>query len=162
MEYEQLTHEEFDAIVTGELTHFALWLEDAVNGVICEYFIGASERERDFRRLILYRDGLTFQDKLEIVRALIPVFGETAERCNLKSLLNRIEEFKSWRNSLAHGLDQSNPDEPRKIVLEIVIRSGKEKRIEITPASHREMMEKTEELLKEVEEARSQLREFYA
>ncbi len=160
MEYEQLSHEDFDAIVTGEFTHYALWLEDAINGIICEYFIGISDREDDFRRLILYRDGLTFQDKLEIVRGLIPVFGETAERCNLKFLLNQIEEFKSWCNTLAHGLDRSIPEEPRKIVVEVVSRSGQEKRIEITPTSHREMMEKTKKLLKEVEEARSQLREF--
>ena len=160
MKYEQLNHGDFDAIVTGELTHYALWLEDAINGIICEYFIGSSEREDDFRRLILYRDGLTFRDKLEIVHALIPVFGKTAERCNLKSLLNRIEEFKSWRNSLAHGWDRSDPDEPRKIVIEVVGHSGKEKRVEITPASHCEMMEQTAKLLEEVSEARRQLREF--
>ncbi len=162
MKYEQLKHEDFDAIVTGELTHYALWLEEEINGIILEYFIASSDRKNDFRRLVLYRDGLTFQDKLEIVRGLISVFGETAERCNLKSLLKRIEDFKFWRNALAHGLeiDESNPEEPHKIVVEMVTRSGKEKRIEITPASHRKMLEETEKLLKEVQKARRQLREF--
>jgi len=113
-----------------------------------------------FRRLFLYREGLTFQDKLEIVRGLITVFGETAEQCKLKSLLKRIEEFKSWRNTLAHGIGESNLEETHKIVVEVVTRSGKEKRIEITPASHRKMLEETEKLLTEVQEARIQLREF--
>jgi hypothetical protein len=159
MEYEQLNHEEFDAIVTGELTHYSLWLEDAINGIICQYFIGSSDRENDFRRLILYRDGLTFQDKIEIVRGLIPVFGRAAERCNLKTVLKRIEEFKSWRNSLAHGFDRSDQNEPNKIIVEVVSRSGTEKKIEITPASHRKMMDQADKLLKEVDQARSQLRE---
>jgi hypothetical protein len=161
MEYEQLDHIDFDAMVTGELTHYALRLEDELNWIICEYFVRSDDREGDFRPLILYREGLTFQDKIEIVRSMIPVLGHTAKLCNLKSILKGIEEFKSWRNALVHGLDYSNPEEPRKIVVEVVTRSGKEKRIEITPASHREMMERTEKLLEEVEEARVHLRESF-
>ena len=161
MNYEELEHEDFDAIVTGELTHFALWLEDVINGVICEYFIGGSSREDAFRRLILYRDGLTFQDKIEIARGMIPLFGDAADQCDFKSLLSRVEKFKSWRNALAHGLDKTDPDKPSTIVVEVVSRSGKEKTIEITPDSHRELVAQTEALLKEVQEARTVLRFSY-
>jgi len=157
MKYEELNHEDFDAIVTGELTHYALWLEDIVNGIICEYFIGISDKEDDFRRLILYRDGLSFQDKIEIVRGMIPLFGDAAEKCDLKGLLNEIEKFKSWRNALAHGLDKSDESEPLKMIVEVVTRSGKEKRVEITPESHREMCEKIESLIKRANEARDTL-----
>jgi hypothetical protein len=158
MKYEELNHEDFDAIVTGELTHYALWLEDVINGIISEYFIGRSEKEADFRRVILYRDGLTFQDKIEIVRGMIPLFGEAAEKFDLKGLLNEIESFKSWRNALAHGFDKSDENQPLKIVVEVVSRSGKEKRIEITPESHRKMCEETEILLKKANEVRNALR----
>lgn len=158
MNYKDLSHEDFDAIVTGELTHYALWLEDVINGIICEYFIGMSDKEDDFRRLILYRDGLTFQDKIEIVRGMIPLFGEASEKCDLKGLLNEIEKFKSWRNALAHGLDKSDENEPLKLIVEVVTRSGKEKRIEITPESHRQMCEETESLINKANEARDVLR----
>ena len=161
MKYEELNHEDFDAIVTGELTHFALWLEDAINGIICEYFIGANPREDSFRRLILYRDGLTFQDKLEIAHGIIPLLGDVADQCGFKSILKRIEGFKSWRNVLAHGLDVSDPNDPNTIVVEVVSRSGKEKRIEITPDSHREMIMQTEALLKDIQDARAVLRSSY-
>ena len=101
----------------------------------------------------MYRDGLTFQDKLEIIRGILPLFGEAAEKCNLKGLIKEVEEFKSWRNALAHGLDRTDPDEPHKLIVEVVTWSGKEKRVEITPESHTEMLKNTEDLLKRFNEA---------
>lgn len=160
MDYYSLSQEDFDAVVTGELTHYALWLEDMANGIICEYFIGQSEKEDDFRRLILYRDGLTFQDKLEIIRGMLPLFGEAAEECNLKGLLKEVEEFKSWRNALAHGFDRTDPNEPHKLIVEVVSRSGKEKRVEITPESHIEMLENVEDLYKRFNEARETICDY--
>lgn len=142
MNYRELSQEDFDAIVTGELTHLALALEDVANGIICEYFIGMSDKEDAFRRLILYRDGLTFHDKLEIIRGMLPLFGEAAEECGLKQILNEVEKFKSWRNELAHGLDKTDPKEPLKLIVGVVSLSGKEKLVEITPESHEEMLEK--------------------
>ena len=115
--------------------------------------MGPSKKEADFRRFILYRDGLTFQDKLEIIRGILPLFGEAAEKCNLKGLIKEVEEFKSWRNALAHGLDRTDPDEPHKLIVEVVTWSGKEKRVEITPESHTEMLKNTEDLLKRFNEA---------
>ena len=142
------------------MTHYALWLEDVANGIICEYFIGPSDKEDDFRRLILYRDGLTFQDKLEIIRGMIPLFGEAGEKCNIKGLLKEVEEFKSWRNALAHGLDRTNPDEPHKLVVEVVTRSGKEKRIEITPESHAERLEQVMDLHSRFNKAREAICDY--
>ena len=160
MDYYSLSQEDFDAVVTGELTHYALWLEDVANGIICEYFIGPGEKEDEFRRLILYRDGLTFQDKIEIIRGMIPLFGESAEECNLKGILNEVESFKSWRNALAHGLDKTNPEEPHKLVIEVVSRSGKEKRFEITPESHEKMLEDLSDLFDRFTEARNKVRDY--
>lgn len=154
MDYYSLSQEDFDAVVTGEMTHYALWLEDVANVIICEYFIGPSDKEDDFRRLILYRDGLTFQDKIEIIRGMIPLFGEAAEKCNLKGLLKEVEEYKAWRNALAHGHDRTDPKEPHKLIVEVVSRSGKEKRVEITPESHMESLEKVANLHKRFNEAR--------
>jgi len=156
LNYEELSQEEFDAVVTGELTHRALALEDIANGIICEYFIGPRNKENDFRRLILYRDGLTFQDKLEIIRGMLPLFGKSAEECGLKSILKEVEDFKSWRNTMAHGLDRTDPKEPLKLIVEVVTRSGKEKRIEITPNSHEKMLDdilSLEERFKKAREA---------
>ena len=160
MDYHILSQEDFDAVVTGELTHNALWLEDVANGIICEYFIGPNEKEDDFRRLILYRDGLTFQDKIEIIRGMIPLFGEAAEEYDLKGILNEVEKFKSWRNALAHGLDRTDPDEPHKLIVEVVTRSGKEKRVEITPESHSEMMKNVTDLVDRFKEARKRLCDY--
>jgi hypothetical protein len=37
--YNNLSKEDFDAIVTGELTHYTLWMEDEVNEFILDYFL---------------------------------------------------------------------------------------------------------------------------
>jgi hypothetical protein len=155
--YSKLNKEDFDAIVTGEVTHYALWLEEELNGIIADYFVSNDLRRDEFKRFLLYRDGLTFQDKIEIVGGMIPLFGSAAEKVGLKSTLREIEEFKSWRNALAHGLDITDDKGSAYIRVEVITRSGKEKVIEITPESHEEMMRKTEKLLLRIQKARKKL-----
>ncbi len=158
MEYEELDREDFDAIVTGELTHYALYMEQELNTIICDYFVGTTSRRKDFRRLFLYRDGLSFQDKIDIVRGMLPLFGEHAEHVKLKNLLSEVEDFKTWRNAMAHGFDVSEEPGP-ELHVEIVTRSGKEKLMVITPASHRETMAAAEQLSDRLESARLYLLE---
>jgi len=157
MKYNTLNKEEFDALVTGELTHYALWLEGEVNNIISDYFITDNRKRSEFERFLLHRDGLTFQDKIEIVRSMLPLFSVVAEELDLKSLLNEIEEFKSWRNALAHGLDVSPDDKAPLIRVEVVTRAGKVRVYEITPESHETTMKKTEDLLVRVQQARKKL-----
>ncbi len=147
MRYEDLDKEDFDAIVTGEFTHYAIWMEDEINRLITDYFVSDKSKSADFRRLLLYRDGLAFQDKLEIARGMIPMLGlNIQEQKQFKTILNEVEDFKSWRNAMAHGRD-ATPEEYKGIIrIEIVSRSGKEKIIEITPTSHTAKIEEAEEL----------------
>ena len=158
MNYEDLSHEDFDAIVTGELTHYALWFEDEIMDIIIDYFLDSSSKRSDFKRLILLRDGLTFQDKIEIVYAMLPLLGKKAELVNLKSILKQVEDFKNWRNALAHGLDVSTDHTKPEISIEIVSRSGKEKTVHITPESHERKLDEAEKLLAELQKARKELR----
>ena len=158
MEYDDLVKEDFDAVVTGELTHYALWLEDELNRIIMSYFKVPKARREDFKRLILLRDGLTFQDKLEIVRGMLPLFGDIAVSTNLKQLLKELEEFKSSRNAMAHGQDVSDDDDEAKLKISITTRSGKERVIEITPESHTKLMDRAEALLKDLKAARAALK----
>ena len=157
MEYSNLDKEDFDAIVTGELTHYALWLEEELNDIISDYFIADSKKRIEFKKFLLHRDGLTFQDKIEIVRGMSLLFDAAAEEVDLKSLLREIEEFKSWRNALAHGLDVSPDDNAPMIRVEVVTRSGKERVYEITPESHETTMKKTADLLVRIRQARKKL-----
>ncbi len=57
MDYEKLSKDDFDAVVTGEMTHYALWNEKWLDGLIAVYFISDLTKQSDFRRLILDRDG---------------------------------------------------------------------------------------------------------
>jgi hypothetical protein len=56
MKYEDLSHNDFDAIVTGELTHYALNLEGELIAIITDYFIGSDKKRADFKRLFLFRN----------------------------------------------------------------------------------------------------------
>jgi len=147
MRYEELDKEDFDAIVTGEVTHYALWMEDEINRLITDYFVSDETKSNDFYRLLLYRDGLTFQDKLEITRGMTPLLGlDDKDQKLLRTILNEVEAFKLWRNSIAHGLDMTPGDYKGVILIQTVSRSGKEKTIEITPESHRAKMDEAEKL----------------
>lgn len=147
MDYKDLSNEDFDAVVTGELTHLALWFEEGLNEIIEGYFVGNIIRKSEFRRLLLYREGLNFQDKIEIVRGMLPLLGTKTEQKDLKDILKKIEEFKSWRNAMAHGIGVPFDEKSPKIIIEIVSRAGKEKVIEITPESHKGRMKQTKKLL---------------
>ncbi|QLE97784.1 hypothetical protein [Neptunomonas phycophila] len=155
MNYESLSQDEFDAFVTGELTHRALTLEDQINAIICEHFIGGCSPKEDlFRRLILDRDGLTSQDKIEIVRAMLPALGQPAIDSDLKGILGEVEKFKSERNAMAHGQCRTDSATPLKLRIRMVSRSGKEKIVEITPESHRKSIKKADDLIGRLAKAR--------
>ena len=147
MRYEDLGKEDFDAIVTGELTHYAIWMEDEINRLVTGFIVSDVNKAKDFRRLILYRDGLTFQDKLEITKAMITLLAlSEKDQAQFLAILNKVEDFKSWRNAMAHGFDSTPGDYKGVLRIEIVSRSGKEKMVEITPKSHRARMDEAEEL----------------
>jgi len=147
MKYEDLDQEVFDAIVSGELTHYAIWMENEINRLITRYLVSDKTKSEDFLRLLLYRAGLTFQDKLEIARGMTPLLGLNEQDQKLfRTVLNAVEEFKSWRNATAHGVDTTPGDYKGVIRIEIVSRSGKEKTIVITPESHRAKKEEAARL----------------
>lgn len=159
MNYRDLSREDFDAVVTGELTHYALWLEEEIIGIISDYFLGNSKKRPNFIRLMLRRDGLTFQDKIEIVRGMLPLFPNKAAASELKTLLAKLEDFKSFRNALAHGLEtKSAAEDKMSLKIEVVTRSGKEKTIEITPETHQRLTNNTETLLKNLQRVRKSIK----
>ena len=155
MDYATLSKEQFDAVVTGELTHQAIWLEVELDKLISDYFVKSHDRRDDFQRLILRRDGLTAQDKIEIVRGMLPLFNLAPEvLANWKSLLKRIEDFKSTRNAMAHGIDATPEPYSGKLVIELINRAGAEKKVHISIESHKDMIANAEGLHEEVMAAR--------
>ncbi|WP_316348915.1 hypothetical protein [Desulfuromonas acetoxidans] len=153
IDYNKLDIEEFDAVVTGELTHLAIHFEYWLDEIIIDFFQVCKTKE--FRKFVLDRDGLKFQDKIEIVRCCLPLLGEVGQTLELKSILNDIEKFKSWRNALAHGRDGGSESSPLKMSVEIINRAGKEKNIEITPQSHQKMLRDMEVLLEKIKKTSS-------
>lgn len=61
-----------------------------------------------------------FQNKIEILYARLPLFGKKADLVNLKSILKRVEDFKRWRNALAHRIDVSTDDTKPQVSIEVV------------------------------------------
>jgi hypothetical protein len=149
--YKSLSREDFDAIVTGELTHYAIWLEDQIVTILADHFAVDAVRS-DFVRLFLRRDGLTFQDKIEIARAAVPCFKDQGTARKLPALLTRVETFKSFRNAFAHGTDSTPDNAGGEIHVEIVNRAGKAKIVVVTPDSHEAMLESADQLLSQLKE----------
>lgn len=138
-----------------QLTHQAIWLEGELNDIITGYFCRTTEIQKYFGRLILFRDGLTAQDKIEIVRGMLPLFEISDEdKRVLKSLLSRIVEFKSWRNAVVHGMDVTGGKFEDVLEIEVVNRAGRERLVKITPQSHREKLEEADTLLRDIRAAK--------
>jgi hypothetical protein len=157
MNYGNLSKEDFDAVVTGELTHYAIWMENVLVNLISTQFCQPGRRI-DFERLLLRRDGLTFQDKIEIVRAMLPQFSNQPAAQKFKLLLTKVEEFKAIRNAFAHGTNvMPSNDHDGSIYIEIVTRSGKEKVVSVNSKTHETTMSGAEALLKELHALRDEL-----
>jgi hypothetical protein len=90
MDYRKLAREDFDAIVTGELTHYAVWIEVQLQDALCNFFVDDDKVRERFQRLLMRRDGLTFQHKIDITRALVECsVADAGKLQEFKKLLNR-------------------------------------------------------------------------
>lgn len=158
IKYEDLELDEFDAVVTGELMHLAIHFEGELDDIIIDTFQVCKTTE--FRKLILHREGLKFQDKIEIVRCCIPMLEKIVSPLELKKTLNEIESFKAWRNALSHGRDVGSTADPLKLCVEIVNRAGKEKVVEITPESHQAMLDEMDVVLTRMKKMAEAINEF--
>jgi len=159
MKYRELSKEDFDAIVTGELTHHAIGLEGELVDIISDYFLENSDKSLDFNRLIFRRDGLTFQDKIEIVRGMLPLFKNIEAAKQLKRILIKTEDFKLFRNAFAHGVDVSTGKvDQLSLKIELVGRTGKERIVEVTPETHEKHMTNLEKLHEEISQVRLDLK----
>jgi hypothetical protein len=156
VDYRGLSKEDFDAVVTGELTHYAIWFEDQIVAMLADHFSCDATRS-DFVRLFLRRDGLTFQDKIEIARAAVPSLKNQSVAAKLPALLARVETFKSFRNAFAHGIDGTPENAGKAIHVEVVTRAGKPKVVVVTPDSHEAMLDSAEQLLSQLKEVRNAL-----
>lgn len=71
--------------------------------IIANYFCRPSRKDQ-FTWLLLRREAMTFQNKIDIVRNMVPEFKNTAAAAaaqELKPLLKRVENFKEKRNAFA-------------------------------------------------------------
>ncbi|MBI5120288.1 MAG: hypothetical protein HZA67_04740 [Rhodospirillales bacterium] len=149
MKYEDMDRETFDAVVTGELTHYCLWIEAEIEETICDFFEVPESRNDVFSRYIMKRDGLSFQDKIEILRGLVSEqFPDSLFRVESLKTLQKAEEYKGTRNTMAHGQDFGG--DGLEIIIGVINRAGKEKRHGITPKSHRVMMKEGEDILQQI------------
>jgi hypothetical protein len=103
--YRSLSREDFDAIVTGELTHYAVWLEVELDTAIENYFALPNKTRQQFRRLILQREGMAFHTKIDLVRSILKDDGfDKNYVLAWKNALADVEELKrisSLRKNLA-------------------------------------------------------------
>jgi hypothetical protein len=88
---------------------------------------------------------------------MIPLFPNNSTSIKLKSLLKKVEDFKSWRNALSHGTDVSDNEKKRELKIEVMTRAGKEKVIHITPESHEAKISEADKLLSDLNAVRKSL-----
>jgi hypothetical protein len=142
-DYTKYSRTEFDAVVTGELAHHCLWMEDALNDFIIKFFLKGSSRKKEFETVFFERECLSFQDKIDLVNVTLKLFGSSEQKSRTKTLLKKVEAFKSMRNAFAHGMmDYSGAAEnEQKITIQIYNRGGNVRTHEVTIESHKKQMQ---------------------
>jgi hypothetical protein len=132
-------------------------MEDTLQLILCDYFVPNEDRALVFYDIMLRRDGLTLQNKIEIVRALIDRRSDIdlVTKAQVRDALRRVEEFKAIRNALAHGRDVGG--EGLSLEIEIVGRSGNPKKVVVSPTSHNAELAKAEALVAELDGLRARL-----
>lgn len=158
MEYRNLSKEEFDAIVTGELAHQAIWFEGELTNVILDYFVGRNQKREEFERLIFKRDGIGFQGKIEILRGMSHLFHNRALLNRLEGVLKQVEVLARFRNAFAHGTDIGDEKKDELLLkVSLVSRSGKERVVQVSPESHAKYLSGLNLLFQELGEIREGL-----
>lgn len=154
MNYAELSKEDFDAIVTGELTHYAIWHESELEDFISQYFSNSKKKRTQFKQIFLRRDMLKTQDKIEVTKAILALMDLTPiEIAKWKSLLKRVDDFKTYRNTMAHGLDVTDDNYSGEIVIEVITRSNNIRHLKITPDSFKKILQEAESLLTDLKTA---------
>lgn len=157
LDHSKLNKHDFDAIVTGELTHHSIWLEDAVAKFISDFFVLPELREV-FNQLVLQRDGMSFQMKIEIVESLIPFFEDENAAKELRAALRDVRDFKTTRNAFAHGRDVTPSDlSSPALHIQTFGRTGKERISIVTPESHKKLTDDASKLLDRIEKLRARI-----
>jgi hypothetical protein len=155
--YRTMTREDFDAIVTGELTHQAVWLEIELETAIENCFAVPQAARESFRRLMLKRDGMTFLNKIELVRSIVDEGQfEQSYKTAWKKAFTEIDEIRRIRNAMAHGQDIGGSG--LEIRIGYINRSGKEVEITVTPDNHVKLLDKADKLRAEVKALAAKIR----
>jgi hypothetical protein len=147
MKYDDLDRIWFDAIVTGELTHYALWFEEQLELFISAYFISDPRVEESFISTFVKSREFTISRKIEFARRLL----KSSKHLRADEFLTAFKELEriiAIRNAMAHGKDVGGKG--LKLKIEIASYGGKTKTIEITPESHSKIMESAEECLEKL------------
>lgn len=148
--YSDLDPSDFDCIVTGELINISIFLELQINNFLSYYFTHGSSRKADFRTFFLHGPYLGFQDKIDITRSIVAKYYPKLNKQEAVSILNQVESFKSLRNTFAHGfssLDKKSSNS--ELIIEITTRTGKIKKVAITPENHKHKMTEYKKLMKD-------------
>jgi hypothetical protein len=149
MKYTELDRVWFDAIVTGELTHYALWFEEQLEFLVMAFFLNDHRVIELFSMTFLRSRDFTMAKKTEFVKTVLKGWDDSRSG-EFLSAIKDMEEIIAIRNAMAHGRDVGGTG--LSLSIEIVSHGGKAKTIEITPESHEQIMDTAERCLDKLKE----------
>jgi hypothetical protein len=150
MKYQKLEREEFDAIVTGEMTHYALWFEDQLEALITLYFVDDPNVIELFEATFIRSRHFSLSQKLEFTKKLLRQWSDSKRSSEFKAVIEEVETLIAIRNTMAHGRDIGGTG--LELLIEIQSYGGKTKEISITPETHEAAMATAERCLTKLKE----------
>jgi|GEM_PF-4721425 len=149
MKYDDLDRIWFDAIVTGELTHYALWFEEQLEFLILAYFISDPRVNENFASTFVRSREFTMARKIELVKKILKS-SKHSRSDEFLAAFGGLEKIIAIRNAMAHGRDVGGKG--LELRIEIESYGGKTKTIKITPETHSQIMESAEQCLEKLKE----------
>ena len=104
MKYNDLDRIWFDAIVTGELTHYALWFEEQLEFLILAYFISDPRVTDNFSSTFVRSREFTMARKTELVKKILKS-SKHSRSDEFLAVFGELEKIIAIRNAMAHGKD---------------------------------------------------------
>lgn len=149
MKYGDLDRVWFDAIVTGELTHYALWFEEQLEFLILAYFTDDPRVVDDFFSTFVRSREFTMARKIDFARKIVKNSNHSRSG-EFTVVFGELEKIIAIRNAMAHGRDVGG--QGLKLRIEIESYGGKAKTIEISPDTHSQIMDSAEQCLEKLKE----------
>ena len=105
-------------IFFGELTSLNTLIEYSINELLTSYFVTSNHRKDEFKRFMMYRWGLSYQNKIDCLRFIADSIKDKTERERFELTIMFAMRFNMVKEKLVYGWPLN--DDPENIIIRTI------------------------------------------